>query len=440
MAWGRVLLCGRVALDEEPNNAVDAGFCLTTPHVLRSVSNVRMQQIFSSCVSDHAVFLSVRGDAYVYGCNKHGQCGVSPAAGSAQGGPWLSDAVKLDRQRDFVPSLPDGASVTAAATGAGHTLLLTSQGTVYAAGANAQGQCGLAPRPALYPFHRVGVSDPVVDVSCGRAYSALVTASGHVYTMGSAEHGVLGTGLLSWHHRGPNNLEHDIQAAPTRIPSLQHIARVSCGEDHMAALDHDGQVYVWGRNELARLGCGTQRDQGRPVHLVQLDRKAKQERAQAILAGRTSTLVLDREARLWIAGTWRTAGDGGPGQTFIIYKPLDELAEYDVHAVAAGANTMQCLATPTLDGQPIAGTRPMVLAWGDGAQHAEFGLMHHTATPDMLIPLQPLAPLAVAAGRHTSFWLVKPDQAYSELPRFPETIESVAAAKTHTTCRASIRH
>lgn len=160
------------------------------------------------------------------------------------------------------------------------------------------------------------------------------------------------------------------------------------------------------------------------MHLVQLDRKAKQERAQAILAGRTSTLVLDREARLWVAGTWRTAGDGSPGQTFIIYKPLEELTEYDVHAIAVGADTMQCLATPTLDGQPIAGTRPMVLAWGDGAQHAEFGLMHRTATPEMLMPLQPLAPLAVAAGRHTSFWLVEPDQAYSELPRFPETIVS----------------
>lgn len=172
------------------------------------------------------------------------------------------------------------------------------------------------------------------------------------------------------------------------------------------------------------MGCGTQRDQGRPVRLIQLDRKTKQERTQAILAGHTSSMVLDREARLWLAGTWRTNGDGGPGQTFIIYKPLEELAEYEVHEVAAGADTIQCLATPTLDGQPIAGARPMVLAWGDGAQHAELGLIHRSSSPDVLMALQPLAPLAVAAGRHTNFWLVAPDQAYSELPRFPETIES----------------
>jgi len=138
-----------------------------------------MQRVFSSCVSDHAVFLSVNGDAYMYGCNRDGQCGISPAAGTTQGGPWLSDAVKLDRQRDFVPSLPDGVSIAAAATGSSHTLLLTSQGTVYAAGANAQGQCGLALRPVLYPFHCIeGLSDPVVDVSCGRACSALVTVGG----------------------------------------------------------------------------------------------------------------------------------------------------------------------------------------------------------------------------------------------------------------------
>lgn len=145
------------------------------------------------------------------------------------------------------------------------------------------------------------------------------------------------------------------------------------------------------------------------------------------MAGRTCTLVLDRQARLWLAGAWRTTSDGGPAQTFIIYKPLEELAEYDVQAMATGADTIQCLATPTMDEQPMGGERPLVLAWGDGAQHAELSLAHHAACPDVLAALQPLVPLAVAAGRHTNFWLVVPDPAYSELPRFPETIESSSA-------------
>lgn len=214
-----------------------------------------MQRVFSSCVSDHAVFLSVQGDAYVYGCNKYAQCGMSTAAGGALGGSWLSDAVQLDRQRDFVPPLPNGVTVTAAATGAAHTLLLTSQGTVYAAGSNAQGQCGLAARPFSCPFHRVdgpfvAEKDPVIDMACGRAFSVLVTVAGHgtygtdplmsVYTMGSAEHGVLGQGLRSWHHTGPKHTQYYIQAEPARVETLKHITQVSCGEDHAVAYVLDG--------------------------------------------------------------------------------------------------------------------------------------------------------------------------------------------------------
>lgn len=184
----------------------------------------------------------------MYGSNQYGQCGVSPAAVSEHGGPWLSDAVKLDRHRDFVPPLPEDVVIEAAATGAAHTLLRTSKGVVYAAGTNTHGQCGRAPQPALYPFRRidgpfVAENDVVVDISCGRTFSALVTAAGHgtyspltsVYTMGSAEYGVLGTGLLSWHHQGPDQVQHRIQAVPMRVPSLHHIMRVSCGEDHAMA-------------------------------------------------------------------------------------------------------------------------------------------------------------------------------------------------------------
>lgn len=144
---------------------------------------------------------------------------------------------------------------------------------------------------------------------------------------------------------------------------------------------------------------------------------------RTLCAGPTLTAGIDTESRLWVAGAWRRSDDGGPGQSFQIYKPLDELADMDVHAIAAGADVMQCLAAPS--GSNDASWQ--VLGWGDGALHAELGAEVPPARPAPVADLAPLAIVGVASGRHTSFWLARPDAAYAELARFPDNVESASA-------------
>ncbi len=85
---------------------------LPAPHILRSVSNVRMKRIFSSHSSCHAVLLSVDGDAYIIGRNEQGQCGLpirQIPASSKPSGAAVWDAYLLDPNTDFSPALPAGA-------------------------------------------------------------------------------------------------------------------------------------------------------------------------------------------------------------------------------------------------------------------------------------------------------------------------------------------
>ena len=148
---------------------------LVAPHILRALCNVRIDRVVTSCVADHAVFLATNGDTYVYGRNDSGQCGVAPARA-------LSAPVRLDAQRDFVPPLTE--RIVDAATGAAHTLLVTARGEVYAAGSNALGQCGMAGERRLVSFRRlqqgpfVEADDGVAMVSCGAAFSLVLTRSG----------------------------------------------------------------------------------------------------------------------------------------------------------------------------------------------------------------------------------------------------------------------
>ena len=77
--WGRVLVCGRVAADEAGHDIVGAGECLAAPHVLRSMCHIRVREVLTSCVADHAVFLSVEGDSPASGRYRDGLGGGSGA-------------------------------------------------------------------------------------------------------------------------------------------------------------------------------------------------------------------------------------------------------------------------------------------------------------------------------------------------------------------------
>lgn len=141
-----------------------------------------MAKVFSGHSASHAFFLNLSGDIYTIGRNEHGQCGLS----LSEHGSTITTAFRLDRAKNFLPQLPMGreGDVVHVACGRQHTLLCTRAGSVYAAGKNANGQCGNSKLSDLETFQRVESApfikekDPVVMSAAGITFSLVCTASG----------------------------------------------------------------------------------------------------------------------------------------------------------------------------------------------------------------------------------------------------------------------
>ena len=116
----------------------------------------------------HGVVLTDGGGAYAWGTGSGVPAGASGSVARRIGGG--------ENAPFFV----------AAAVGAAHTLLLTSDGAVFAAGATDRGQCGLPPaEPPAGMLRPVPLPRPVVAIAACDAYSAAVDAAGSAWAWGA---------------------------------------------------------------------------------------------------------------------------------------------------------------------------------------------------------------------------------------------------------------
>lgn len=125
-------------------------------------------------------------------------------------------------------------------------------------GRGASGQLGLLdssearearPQPqAAGPASRgLLLSRPVAYVSCGGDFTLLLTSEGEVWACGANEHGQLGYPSIG--HARPK---------PRRLLRA-NIAKIACGAQHAAAVSVAGDLYSWGLNSHGQLGVGHMR-------------------------------------------------------------------------------------------------------------------------------------------------------------------------------------
>jgi alpha-tubulin suppressor-like RCC1 family protein len=108
---------------------------LLEPHLLRSLLNVRITSIHTSCSGCHFVCLDSDGQAWLFGRNGFSCLGVSGVDFISESAPRRVRAVQ-----DLGAS--KGTKIVHAACGRNHTLLVGSDGSVWSAGANNFGQVG----------------------------------------------------------------------------------------------------------------------------------------------------------------------------------------------------------------------------------------------------------------------------------------------------------
>jgi len=105
---------------------------LLEPHLLRSLLNVKSLSVHTSCSGCHFVVLDIQGNAWLFGRNGFSALGVPNVECISENAPRLVKPTDLGTPKD--------TKFVHAACGRNHTLLVGSDGTVWAAGQNNLGQ------------------------------------------------------------------------------------------------------------------------------------------------------------------------------------------------------------------------------------------------------------------------------------------------------------
>lgn len=106
------------------------------PHILRSLLNVKIVSVHTSCSGCHFVAIDIDGSAWLFGRNGSSALGIADVEYISENAPFCLKPTDI--------GAPKGTKFVHAACGRNHTVLVGSDGSVWAAGANKDGQvCSL---------------------------------------------------------------------------------------------------------------------------------------------------------------------------------------------------------------------------------------------------------------------------------------------------------
>ncbi|XP_032885474.1 probable E3 ubiquitin-protein ligase HERC3 [Amblyraja radiata] len=184
-------------------------------------------------------------------------------------------------------------TVVQVACGWRHTLALCEDGSVFAWGAGNDGQLGSGECQEFVsqPRKVTQLEGPIVQVRCGHSHSLALSQDCTVYSWGQNIYGQLGikTSLKK-------------QPSPQIVRRLRGIpvAQITAGESHSFALSLSGAVYAWGRNDCGQLGLKDTADSHDPCLVQQL----KKLNVNYISCGNKHTVVVTKDGDVF------TCGDG----------------------------------------------------------------------------------------------------------------------------------
>jgi len=226
----------------------------------------------------------------------------------------LGDGTTIER-RTPVQIMRD---VQAVAAGAWHTLILKTDGTLWATGNNFYGQLGDG--TTIERHTPVQIMRDVQAVAAGAWHTLILKTDGTLWATGLNEFGQLGDGTIN------------DRSTPVQV--MSDVYAVAAGEHHTLILKADGMLLATGYNKFGQLGDGTTTDRYTPVKVM--------TGVHAVAAGYGHTMILTTDSTLWATG-WNSYGQLGDGTTTNRNTPIQVMT--GVQAVAAGENHTMILKT-----------------------------------------------------------------------------------------------
>jgi alpha-tubulin suppressor-like RCC1 family protein len=251
----------------------------------------------------------------------------------------------------WIPVMAAGSGVIQIATGDMHSLALKSDGSVWATGHNGYGQLGDSTSTYNQLTWISLISAGVTQVAAGRGYSLALKSDGSVWATGRNIIGQLGDGTNKDRCRW------------TRVIA-SGVTQLAAGDDHSFALKSDGSVWATGRNDLGQLGDGTEETKKRWMPVIPLGSDVVQ-----VAAGDDHSLALKSDGSLLATG-WNIYGQLGNGVTAykatwtsVIPSGVTQVAAGGYHSLALKSDGAAWATGFNCDGQIGNGTKMNASAW-----------------------------------------------------------------------------
>lgn len=265
-----------------------------------------------------------------------------------------------------------GTNWSKIATGEYHTLAIKTDGTLWAWGNNSDGELGNGNYTGFASPIQIGSSTQWVAVAAGSNFSLALKSDGTLWAWGNNQAGQLGIGNTT-----PKNV-------PTQVGVSTNWGVISAGNLHAAAIRTTGTLWTWGKNINGQLGQGTNTNSlSSPTQVGALSTW------KTVSAGSEFTVATKTNNSLWTWGS-NTYGQLGLGNTTDKNTPTQVGTFTTWDMVAAGK------------GHVVASrTYGAVFAWGYNF-HGQIGNGNNTnvLTPGLLFNSDDF--LSVAAGNQFS--------------------------------------
>ncbi|CAH1964040.1 unnamed protein product [Acanthoscelides obtectus] len=323
------------------------GAKVKTPTACEALSTLRPVQLAGGEQTLFAV--TADGKVYATGYGAGGRLGIGGTDSVLV--PTLLESI----QQVFIKKV-------AVNSGGKHCLALSSDSDVYSWGEGDDGKLGHGNRQSYETPKLIEALQgyEIVDIACGGAHSAAITASGDLYTWGKGRYGRLGHGdsedqlkpklveallgykvidvacgsgdaqtlcitdddnVWSWGDGDYGKLGRggsDGCKIPMKIETLAGLGviKVECGSQFSVALTRSGSVYTWGKGDYHRLGHGSGDHVRRPKKVAALQGK----KIVSIATGSLHCVACSDEGEVF---TWGDNDEGqlGDGTTNAIQRP-----------------------------------------------------------------------------------------------------------------------